>query len=82
MAIDLAAYQKLKQDAETAKTEADRAAGALQTQMQTLKAEFDVDDLDAARTLLDDLTEQLGESEQRYTEELEKFQTAWKDRLP
>lgn len=82
MAIDLAAYQDLKQRAESAKTEVDRAAGALQTQMATLKAEFDVDDLDAARALLDDLTEQLAESEQRYVDEMAKFEEAWKDRLP
>ena len=79
MAINVEQYQKLKKRAEQAKSDADRAEGVLSEQKKKLKAEFNVDTIEAAQELLEKLTVEEKEAEEKYDEELAAFQEKWGD---
>jgi len=49
--IDLAEFQRLKKEAEEAKTQASQAKGAFDSQMQKLQSEFGVNSIEEAEKL-------------------------------
>ena len=77
MAINVEQYKALKDKAARAKTEADRAEGALQAKMKQLKDEFGCDTLEEAETLLAEKNKALAQSEADYERELFAFQEKW-----
>ena len=77
MAIDPEQYLKLKRRAEKARSDADRAEGVLEEQRKKLKSEFGVDSIEEAQKLLDKITEEEKEAEERYNVKLVDFETKW-----
>ena len=77
MAINVDEYGVLKKRAADAKTEADRAEGALQAKMKQLRDEFGCDSLPAAEALLAEKNKLLADSEADYNEKLAAFQEKW-----
>ena len=81
MAIDVEKYQRLKKRADKAKTDADRAAGALDRTMDELKTEFDCETIEDAEARLKELEADEAEAETAYDKALAEFETAWADRF-
>ena len=77
MAINVDEYKALKKKAADAKTEADRAEGALQAKMKQLRDEFGCDSLAAAEALLAEKHKLLTAAEADYAEKLAAFQEKW-----
>lgn len=77
MAIDIEKYQKLKQRAEKAKADANRAEGVLGEQKKKLKADFGVETVEEAEKLLETLEKETKEAEQKYNEEMSAFEEKW-----
>lgn len=77
MAIDVAQYNVLKKKAADAKSEADRAEGALQAKMRQLKDEFGCDSISVAEALLVEKNKALEAAEAEYGQKLAEFQEKW-----
>lgn len=74
-------FLKMKAQVERLQKESDRARGALDQLYKTLKEEFDVDDLRAAKKLLRELEEQSEKASVRFVRAAERFQERWGDEL-
>jgi len=70
-------YRRLKREVEDAKTEADRAKGALTQLMKQLKEEFDCDDLKAAKAMLADLEAKRDKAQKKFEHSLEDYEQKW-----
>ena len=70
-------YRKLKREVETAKSEADRAQGALDQLLTRLKDEFDCDDLKEAKTKLAELEGKMVKAEASFTTAMTTYQEKW-----
>lgn len=81
MPIDLAKYEKLRQAVQAAKSEADKAQGALDGVLARLRTEFNVDGLPAAERLASQLEIEAAIAETEYNDALAEFETKWKERL-
>lgn len=81
MAIDLVRFDELKKKSAKAKSDADRAAGELDGQLKKLKADFGVDTIVEAEVLLEKLTKEEAEAEQKYNTELAAFEEKWKGKI-
>lgn len=77
MSIDLEEYQKLKARALELKAESDRASGALEQHMRTLKEDFGCDTVEEAKKLLAKMEEEEAKYEAEYKQELERFEEKW-----
>jgi hypothetical protein len=71
MPINLEEFQKLKDEAESIRREADMAAGAERQIREEMQKEFGVKDLKAARRLLETTQEEYDEMVARYEKALE-----------
>jgi hypothetical protein len=79
--IDLKRFAKIKQQAEEAKSEADRARGALEQLMARLKKEFGCTTLKQAKRLLRKKIEERDYAEALFNEALRAFESEYKDAL-
>ena len=70
---------RLRQKAETLKSEADRAAGALAQVMQRLKIEFGCETLEQAEAKLKTIEKDTAEAEAEFTEALDEFKRRYPD---
>ncbi len=73
-------YRRLKREVDTAKTESDRAKGALSQLISQLKTEFRCENLKEAKALLAELETQRGKTQKRFEEALKEYEKKWKDR--
>jgi len=71
-------YRKLKQEVENAKSEADRAEGALGQLLQRLKEEFGCDNIKEARALLTTLNSKQEKAEAAFEKSMEAYEERWK----
>lgn len=71
-------YRRLKQDVDEAKSEADKAKGALEQLMSQLKSEFDCDDLKSAKELLQKLEEKRDKAQREFQKEMIAYEKKWK----
>lgn len=69
----VAEYQKLMEQAETCKSEMDRAQGAADAVMKTLKVEFGVDCIASAELLLKELEQKEEDLREVYTARRDAF---------
>lgn len=81
MAIDLTRFQRLKEQSDKAKTEVDKATGALEEQLSKLKSEFGLDTLNEAKLKLEEMDASIVELEGRYNKLLTDLETKWKGKL-
>ena len=81
MTVDLETYKKLKDQAEQAKAQANRAAGAVEQLMGELYEKFECSTLDEANALLARLEKQAQAAEEVYRDELTYFESEWGDYL-
>lgn len=79
--IDLKKFADLKQKAERLQTEIDRSAGARQQLLKQLKDEFDCDSLKEAKVLLKQLQKQEADAEEKFAEDMERFEKEYKECL-
>ena len=70
-------YRQLKQEVEDAKSEAERAKGALDQLMSQLKSEFDCDDLRSAKALLEDLQAKRDKAQRAFETEMSTYEKKW-----
>lgn len=71
-------FLKLKQEVEETKAEADRAQGALDQLMVTLKEQFQCSDLKQARKLLEELEEKKDRAEAILDKAQKEYERKWK----
>ena len=81
MAIDLKEFDELKKSSDRAKTEFDKATGALEEQQAKLAADFNVDSIEAGEALVIQLESEEAAIERQYTEEKTKVKEKWKGKL-
>lgn len=79
--MDLDQYLRLKRAADKAKTDIDRAKGALDLQMTRLKSEFKCSSLEEATSLLEDLKLKRDKIETEYQENLSSFEEKWGEKI-
>jgi len=70
-------YRRLKRDVENAKTEADRAKGALTTITAQLEEEFGVDNLKEAKEALAELEAKRDKAKEKFDTALKDYQKKW-----
>jgi len=78
---DLKRYNELKEKVEDTQKKADRAQGNLDQIMKQLKNDFDCDDLEEAKAILDKLEKELEETESEFDEAISEFEEKWGDKL-
>jgi len=74
-------YLRLKKDVETAQQRADRAQGALDQLMKTLKKDYDCSTLKQAKTKLKFLQKQEEKVREEFVEAVDKFEEKWEEHL-
>ena len=79
--MELKEYNRLKGKVDDLRAAADRAAGALEQQMDRLYREFECRSLEEAEELLDKLEQEEAVAKHRYEEELKAFQEQWGEKL-
>lgn len=79
MTIDLKTYQRLKDKAESAQREADRAAGALEQIGERLKKEFGCSSVKDARKILQRTSAEEGQLEEECEAALAKLREDYPD---
>lgn len=77
MAIDEVKFKRLKDKAKKAAQEADRAEGALEQEWKKLQDTYEVDSLEDAEGLLEELAKEEQQAEKKYEESLEAFEEEW-----
>lgn len=78
MSITEEQYRKLKREVEEAKSEADRAKGALEHLMKRLKEEFKCDTLKEAKALLAELEGKETKALKIFEQLMEEYEEKWK----
>jgi hypothetical protein len=72
-------YRELKQDVEDAKTEADKAKGALEATIATLKKDYDVSNLKEAKVKLAKFRKETETAQLRFERSLKEYERRWRD---
>lgn len=72
-------YRRLKRDVDDARSEAERAKGALDQLMTRLKEEFDCSSLKEAKSVLAKMQTTRDTAQQKFTKALEDYQRKWND---
>ena len=70
-------YRKLKREVDEAKTDADRAKGALDQLMTQLKNEFQCESLKEAKALLEELQEKRDKAQKKFDAALKDYKDKW-----
>ena len=78
MPISEKEFRQLKDEVEQAKSDADKAKGALDQLMSQLKEEFDCDNLEEAKTLLKDFEKKRSKAAEEFEREMKTYQKKWK----
>lgn len=73
-------WRKLKRDVEQARTEAERAAGALQELKRQLATDFQCQSLAQARALSFSLERKIKKAEQLITKSIDRYEKKWKQK--
>lgn len=81
MPISVDEYQSLKAKVDNAKTEADKASGALERAKAELKREYGCDSLDEANKLLRKMEKEEKRVSGDYNKALDAFEAEWADFL-
>jgi hypothetical protein len=81
MAINLTAYNGLKEQARAAKDAVSRAEGALEEHMKTLLDDYGCKTVEQAESMLDDMQDELDELEAKAETLMSEFEGKWKERL-
>lgn len=71
-------YRRLKQEVEDAKSEANKAKGALEQLMSQLKEDFDCDDLKSAKRLLEELKTKRDKAQKDFEKEMQTYEEKWR----
>ena len=77
MVVDLKRYQKLKDDVDRLRREADRAEGALEELMGRLEAEFGCKTLREAKALSSRLEDEADKATKEFNSKLDEFEEEW-----
>lgn len=72
---------QLRKKAEDARTEANRASGALDNTMARLRTEFGVDSIEKAEKLLEEMTATQAEQQTAFDKAVADFEQKWAERL-
>jgi hypothetical protein len=78
---DVSEYEKLKKKAERLRQEADRAAGARDAALKTLKDEFGCDSIEAAAAMLEKLKSEEARVAAEFEQEFSDFKAKWGEKL-
>lgn len=78
---DLRRFNKIKEDIENAQEKANKAEGALEQVMLSLKKDFKCNTLEEAQAKLKQMGKELEASKEEFDEALEDFETKWSDKL-
>jgi len=70
-------YRRLKSDVESAKSDADRAEGALTQLMQRLEEEFQCGNLKEAKAQLTQLTSKAAKAEEAFRKAMDTYEERW-----
>lgn len=81
MSINLAEFQTLRKKCEDLKSQADRAAGALEQRMKELANEFGCNSVEEGQKLLAQMSKDLEEKENTYKTKLAEFKEKWEKEL-
>ena len=81
MSIDIQEYTNLKKRADSLKSQADRAQGALEQHMKKLKEEFNCESIAEAEELLNQLKDEQKKIEVSYNKALGEFKEKWKNQF-
>lgn len=73
-------YRRLKREVDAAKTESDRAKGALSQLVNQLKTEFKCENLKEAKALLEDLSAKRDKTQRRFEEAMKEYEKKWKEK--
>jgi len=71
-------FKRLRKEVEDARTEADRAQGALDQLMSRLKEEFDCSDLKSAKKLLEELRAKKERAAAAFDKAARDYEKKWK----
>lgn len=74
-------FKEMQTTARRLRAEADKAAGALETTMARLRNEFDVDTIEEAEELLDELTATAAAAENAYDKAAAAFEEKWHEHI-
>lgn len=80
MAIE-ADYKKLKERAKLLANKIARAEGELDAKINQLREEYDVESIEEAKDLLEELKKEQAEAEEDYTKAVAVFEDKWGDLL-
>lgn len=72
-------YRRLKKQVDTAKTESERAKGALSQLMSQLKTEFGCETLKEAKVLLEEIEVKKNKTQKKFQEALAEYEKRWKE---
>ena len=79
--MDIKEFQQLQEDLKVKQSEVDKAKGAYDSVMETLKEEHGVETIKEAKALLKKEEAALSKKEKEYEEALETFKEDFKDEL-
>lgn len=79
--MNLDDFSQLKKRIDRLQREADKAAGAAEQVLETLRKEFEVNGIEEAKKLLEVLSQQEQQAEQKYQQQLVRFEESWTVRL-
>jgi hypothetical protein len=71
------AYRKLKKEVENARTESERAKGALEQLLKTLRTEFECNDLKEAKAALEELKAKRDRAHKKLEQALKEYEDKW-----
>jgi outer membrane protein TolC len=71
-------YQQLKRDVDESRSAAERARGALDATIKTLKEEFKVDNLEQAKEKLAELKQEAATAQKKFDRAFDDYQKKWK----
>lgn len=79
MTISVKEYERLQKDVEKARSEADRAEGAVEQLLGRLKEEFDCSSVDEGDKLQRKLDEEAEKAEEAFDDALAEFKEEWNE---
>lgn len=78
---DVKDVERIKQRVEALKSKIQRSQGAKEEALRQLKEEFEVDNLEDAKTLLEDLEKRERVAQKKFDKSLQKFEDDWQERI-
>lgn len=79
--MNLRRYTQLKEKAERLQRDADKAQGALEQVKEQISKEFGCQTIKAAKALAEELQAELEQTEQKYEQQLTRFEKEWGDEI-